>query len=385
MEFSKFEIISPDVGVYLFYAGRDRKYLELSRADNKVFLDLPGFEAGQDTFASDESIVQSLHRADAAKRHSKDRINNPRPAAASSYPQAFPSTDGRIDRSFLADFSNIKTMFVDMKVGDLVIMTQTDHYAPLLIGMVTSKWSDDDTFLLPKEEYTTPFRRVRWLSHGLTRRDFPALVARRLQNRKAITKVDPEVYEDIFRLVHRSYIWGNTSKIDIFAPGYSSHDPTATYEASFIIKYAIALYGAALADELDNFHALSVDDAAREYFDPVLALQVAQTFGSPGGYIVRLIGGGALVVAAIVALAASDESKSVDVVRQEISQSLPDKQTLQGIDGGEQIANLDDLIRAGSADEIRKRYGREAKSKLGLTLEGKLPPEVTVRNSDKTP
>jgi hypothetical protein len=273
-------------------------------------------------------------------------------------------------------------MFREMRVGDVVIMTPFDHYDPLLIGEVESDWSEDQVMTLPDygDNYL-PYRKVNWLSHGLSRRDFPAPVAKRMQNRKAISQIHYDYYDSIFRLVYHAYIWGETSKLDVFAPEYNSSDPTANAEASFIIKYAVALYSAIQKNEIEKFNAMSIEDAADIYFDPVLVIQIAQAFGSPGGYIVRLIGAGAAgVLAIIAAIALSDESKSIDAVKVEAVQQA---QVSIPIPPGVDAVNwnlIGNSIRAGNGDQLRERYGRAAKAKLGLTLTAHLSPDVTVRD-----
>ena len=382
MDLPRFQVIRPDIAIFLFYAGRDRKYMALSRSERKVFLELPGFNASANTFDDEAEIIRHLNLSSAVARFLKDP-RRPNPSRAlRDYSHSVPSVAGRPDRSFLAELGNVKAMFVDAKPGDLIMMTPFNHYDPLLIGEIERKWRPEYT--LPIEflgNEQVPFLPVRWLSHGLGRRDFPREVARRLQNRKAITKIDPNYYDQIFRLVYRAYIWGNTSKLDIFAPGYSSGDPTATREASFIIKYSIAAYAAFTKGEMDAFNDLELEDAADRYFDPNIVEQLSQVFGSPGGYVAKLIGAAAcLGVAGVVAMAMSDESQPIGNVQGNISDAIRDSGPTD--DGILDVDGVTNSIRAGRGDELRQRYGRPARAKLGLTLEGSRPPEVSVRNRE---
>ncbi|WP_230631138.1 hypothetical protein [Sphingomonas sp. Leaf37] len=379
MDLPLFRFIEPDVGVYLYYAGRDRKYMRISQAESAIFLDLPGLATDPDTFSTEGTMTRALNRADATKRYLRDPTSNPRPLATTSYSENVPEVDGRLNQSFIADLSNLRTMFVDMKVGDVVIMTPSNHYDPLLIGEVKTRWNDNEVLHLPEQgENAVPYRSVNWLSHSLSRRDFPVQVARRLQNRKAITRIDETYYESIFRFLYHAYVWGNISKLDIFGPQYNSNDPTATAEASFIVKYAIAYYSAFAKGEVDLFNDLSLEDAADAYFDPEIALQVAQAFGSPGGYVAKLIGSGAAIaVAMVIATTLSSEANDPAAVHQQVTAQATEVTSGHRFDVGIDLSALGNSFRAGKTAEIRVKYGRPARAKLGMTLHGNRAPELS--------
>lgn len=380
-----FKFIRPEIAVYLYYAGRDRRYLNVSRLENAVFLDIPGFLTDEDTFANDQSIARSLNRSAAVRKNLNNPDDFPSAGALSSYSTRLPQIDGKVDRSFSADFGNIRTLFVDVNVGDLIVMTPQNHYDPLLIGEIQTEWAADQVMELPGQAgHPLPYREVKWLSHGLTRRDFPARVARRMQNRKAISRLDPILYDDIFKYVYARYIWGNISKIDIFAPSYNSADPTVTAEASALIKYATAAYSAILKNEIDRFHSLPLDEAAEEYFDAELVVQIAQAFGSPGGYLAKLIGtGAAIALAATVSMALVDESHPAPQVKQMVSARIEEIRAEAPRGNDVQWDAIHRSVTVGNVDEIRAKYGRGAKAKLGLTLEGETPPQLTAIDSGR--
>jgi hypothetical protein len=85
MQIPRFRLIAPDVRVYLYYAGRSRRYMAISRFDHSVFLDIPGFVTNKDTFDSDDQIVRSLKRADAVRKNMREPNYFPSPRGLSSY------------------------------------------------------------------------------------------------------------------------------------------------------------------------------------------------------------------------------------------------------------------------------------------------------------
>lgn len=380
-----FKFIPPNAAIYLYYAGRDRKYMNISRIDNAVFLDLPGFLTDSNTFDSDADIIRSLNRSAAVRRNLRDAAQYPSAGSLSSYPVVPPTLDGKVDRSFAADLGNIRTLFREADVGDVIIMTPQNHYDRLLIGEIVSDWDANQVMELPGQAGNPlPYREVSWLAHDLTRRDFPARVAKRMQNRKAISRIDRNFYEDIFKFVYPRYIWGNVSKIDIYAPSYNSADPTVNLEASELIKYAVAAYAAVMRDEVESFHALPLDRASEDYFDAALVMQIAQAFGSPGGYLAKLIGtGAAITVAAIIGMALTDETQTAAQTKQHIVHQLDHMEQNAPPNNGVNWDGVRKSVMVGDVDEIRKRYGRKARTKVGLTLHGHLPPQLTAIDSER--
>ncbi|MGR6327999.1 hypothetical protein ACU5AX_02935 [Sphingomonas sp. XXL09] len=360
--------------------------MKVSQLENAIFLDIPGFLTDENTFTDDASIIRSLNRSAAVRRHARQPQDYPVARGLPSYSERPPLLDGKIDRSFSADLGNVRTLYVEAKVGDVVIMTPSNHFDHLLIGEITSSWDKEQTLYL--SDYVgepVPYRSVKWLSHNLTRRDFRNRVARRMQNRKAITRFDSDLYDDIFRLVYQRYVWGGISKIDVFAPGYSSADPTVTIESSFLIKYAVAAYAAIEKGEYDAFSALAIEEAADRYFDADLVIQIAQSFGSPGGYIAKLVGSAAAIVVGIfVGMALADESKSQSQIRDEAGQQIVKLQSDAPADAGVDWDAIHRSVTVGRVDDLRHKYGRAAKAKLGLTLEGHTPPQITALDPSRT-
>lgn len=379
MHIPKFRYIRDDVSIYLYYAGRGREFIEVSRDKGRIFLDLPGLILNENALNDESGIVQALHRADATRRYVKNPTSFPRPRAVSDYSRDFPLIDGRVDRSFVADFSNIEIMFRKADIGDVIVMTPSSHYGTLLIGEIISNFDDDHTMtLIDESPFTTPYREVRWIPHDLTRRDFTVDVARRLQNRRTITRIDSDFYPAIFRYVYKAYIWGNTSKFDIYGPEYNSSDPTSNSEASFLIKYAVAFYAAYVEERTDEFYRLSPEDAADAFFSEEIALQISQAFGSPGGYVAKLIGTSAgPAIALLLAILLSPESQSIDTA---VASVTSHAQTYHSsAHSGLDLNDYASKLRVGSAAEVRATYGRRARTKTGLTLEGNEPPELAVQ------
>lgn len=196
-----FKIIREDVGIYLFYAGKNRKFFDETRRQSALFLDLPGFTADADTFFDEGAIAQQVHRARAARRYLNNPVENPRPEAATAYSRSVPRNGKRVDRTFLADVINSTILFTEMKPGDLAILTPGNHYDPILLGEVATEWAPSQYLSIDEfQDFTVPYREIQWVPHELARSDFAREVARHMQNRRAVTRISYRYYENIFKL-----------------------------------------------------------------------------------------------------------------------------------------------------------------------------------------
>jgi hypothetical protein len=263
-------------------------------------------------------------------------------------------------------------MFSTIKVGDIVMVTPEGHYKELLIGEVQSNWNPRHTLELETfQGESVPYREVRWLNVALSRRDFPLAVAKRLQNRRAVTRIDDDLYSSIFRLIYSAFIWGNESKLDIYAPEFGGNDPLQIADAAFLIKWSLAAYAAYTKGQFVEFQSLPIEEAAERFFDPIFVEAFSLNFSSPGVY--KLVGAGGaigLVVASLVSLAISEESQSVTQVKTEIITELQQQNVPTTSDlSQQQISDLVSSLDARTADELRSQKGRSARNQLGLTLD----------------
>ena len=269
------------------YAGVGRRFFDDFRQSNRVFLNLPGFNAVDSTFDSEEEIRRRLAMSDEINRYIRGSTQTPpsrNPANYSPYPYDNQSSDGR---SFSAELGNIDRLFVDAKAGDLVLSPSSGHFEPFLVGEIVGPWSKGDDLAVERLlGEIVPARKVRWLNVALARRDFPVRVSKRLQNRHAITRLDDDYYADVFDKVYPSYSWKQRSKLDLFGDGYTGKDPLQPFLAAKLLKYVIASAFAFTEGEMDDFQAMEIDDAINRFYDEDLIEELHQNFNSPGKFSV---------------------------------------------------------------------------------------------------
>jgi len=371
MELAKIRLVRADVSIWLVYAGRQRRYWENFRQSNCVFLQLPGFNASEAVFQSDEQLRRHLAMSDQIFRWVVGARNSPPSRNAASY-NPYPYQTGTSEaKGFAAELGNVERMFIDARPGDLVLSPSFGHFDPYLIGEITKNWSPEDNLEIPSlENEVVPTRKVRWLNTALARRDFPPRISRRLQNQLAITKLDSEFYEEILQLVYPSFVWGGRSKLDIYGDDYSGTDPLQPYAPALLIKYVLASVFAYESGQFVQFQSLSPHKAIDQFYRKELIEHFGQNFNSPGKYsVVAALGSMSILATAGMLVATSDPSTNFGQVQTEVKGRVKD--SMQGAGKAEMSDNLDgyvDSMEAVNWKDVQKELGKPAKESMTLSM-----------------
>lgn len=371
MEVSSIRLIKSDVSIWLVYAGRGRRFFDLFRQSGSVFLSLPGFDANDNVFKSDELIRRHLAMSDSVGRYTSGATSTPpnrRPSAYNPYPYQTGSTEAK---SFAAELGNIYRMFVDAKPGDLVLSPTVGHFDPYLIGEITHDWRKGDDLEVPLlQGEVVPARKVRWLNTALARRDFSPRVSRRLQNQHAITRLDDDLYEDIFELVYPSFVWGDRSKLDVFGNGYTGTDPLQPYASALLVKYVVASVFAYKKGEFDKFQGLDPRAAIDAYYDQSLVEEFGQNFNSPGKFsIVAAIGSLSILASAGLYVATADDTQNFNQTKTEAVQTVDG--AMSGAGKAQHSAELDDYVNSMTAvnwKKIQNDLGKPSNDTMKISL-----------------
>lgn len=375
MEVERIRLIRDEVSIWLVYAGRGRRYFDLFRDKQVIFLNLPAFSAVDGVFQSDERIRRHLHMSNEIYSW----LSGTRKSAPSRRPSSYsphPHTSGSSEaKSFNAEVGNIIRMFDDAKPGDLVLSPPMGHYDPFLVGEIRGSWKKGDELEVPfLQGELVPTRRVRWLNSALARRDFPARVSRKLQNQHAITRLDPEYYEEIFDLVYPSYVWGDRSKLDVFGDNYKGTDPLQTYHSAKLVKYVSASVFAFMKGEFDEFQELEIDHAIATYYDEELIEEFGQNFNSPGKFsIVAALGAFGILASAGMIVATDGAVSGITGAQDEAREAVGNAMVGPGKSSQQDI--LDDYVSSMKAtkwNEVRANLGRPSNDTLPLSLSNKV-------------
>ncbi|WBH18052.1 hypothetical protein [Sphingomonas radiodurans] len=367
MEVSKIRLIRNDVSVWLVYAGRGRKFFDLFRQTRSVFLSLPGFDANETVFQSDELIRRHLAMSDAVGRWISGADSNPPSRRPNSY-NPYPNSDAG---SFAHELGNIYRLFIDAKPGDLVLSPTHGHFDPYLVGEITQPWrKEDDTPIPLLEDELVPTRKVRWLNTALARRDFPARVSRRLQNQHAITKIDTDLYQDIFGLVYPSYVWGQKSKLDVFGDSYTGTDPLQPYASALLVKYVVASVFAYEKGEFAAFQKLEPHAAIDAFYDETLVSEFGQNFNSPGKFtIIAAVGSLSILASAGLIVATADPAQPFNQTKTEAVQTVSGAMT--GAGKAPRTQELDGYVNSMTAvnwTDVQKKLGKPSNDTMKTSL-----------------
>lgn len=377
MKIDRIRFIRDDVAIWLVYAGRRRGYFDVFRETGSVFLSLPGFDANQRTFGSQEEIRRHLAMSDEVGKWLNGVRRDPPSRRASSY-SPYPHKSGDSEaKSFSAEVGNIQRLFADAKVGDIILSPPIGHYDPFLVGEITKKWSKaDDLEVQLLQNELVPTRKVRWLNVALARRDFPPRVSRRMQNQHAITQLDTQYYEEVLGDIYPSYVWKNQSKLDIFGDSYTGTDPLQPYESAKLVKFVAASVFAFIDGKFDDFQNLNIDDAIEVYYDETRVDEFGQSFNSPGKFsVTAAIAAFSILASTGLIIATADPKSNFDVIKSEATETV--RSAMSGANKGQQQELLENYAKSMRAKPW-KRVQAEIGSRSNKTLPLNLSNEVEV-------
>lgn len=287
MQIDRIRILNDKISIWLVYAGKNRSLLDEFIQHSSVFLSLPGFDANGLVFDDDVLIGKHLAMSEQVALWNFGHLASP-PSRKSSLYLSSPHASGSPEaKAFSAELGNIRRLYREAKAGDIVLSPRKGQLEPFLIGEIRENWSPgEEASIAALANEIVPIRRVRWLDTALARRDFAPIIARRLRNQKAVTRLDDRFYKEIIDLVYPSYIWNGLSKLDVFGEDYRGDDPTQITPTAYLIKYIIASVLAFERGEINKFLSMSSALAIKAYYDHNLIEHFGQNFNSPGSFSV---------------------------------------------------------------------------------------------------
>lgn len=364
------KIIPEDHKIWLVYAGKRRRFFDFFYTHSCIFTSNPGFVPSANIFSDEAQVRQFVRLTRSVYNHISGRDPNPPTRRLDYYSNQHGDHKTKEGRAFNSEVGNVQRLFNEVKTGDLVISPAEGHYNPMLIGEVKSPWDSTQYQTVSKlQGENVPCRSVNWIRADLSRRDFPLNVAKALQNPHAVSEFDSKLYNDVYRTVYPSYMASDRSKIDLFAPKYSGHDPTETHEGGLLIKYFIAAYIADEQDRIREFADLQSSTAIQRFYDPSLVLEFRQNFNSPGEY--SLVASNKRLAAVVgLAIYLSVDPAPLDTLLGNftVTESATNQVTDEAQNARAKVQGLvDGMGRDRFEQEIREGPGREAREKLGLS------------------
>lgn len=367
------KIITPDQKIWLVHAGKGKKYYEIFKRQNIVFLDMPGLDLTLESLTSVEKIRQHVRMAEARRKyHFSDEKLASAPSKNPSTYESGASDDVR------GDVGNIQGLFASAKQGDLVLVTGRGPFESILIGEISDEFNPEDTLTLEKKPYASvQYRKVKWVSTKYAKKDFGQEIAeKKLVNRKAVVNIERNnLTESIYKYAYRSYfiirgdndVVQNLAKVDFMGHNYSGHDPRATRSSIDLISYLEAAFIAFERGQIEEFSQLPFKVAMDNWADGDLIQSFSQEFNSPGRFRMlsyslsfcafMTMGVSALTSAKIASFMEGAEihnSVSSDQVSKEIFQS--------------QCERVQELLNSLGQDKLceLEAMGNDAKNRIGL-------------------
>lgn len=295
------KVIANDQTIWAVFPGRDRRFLDLFRETNSIFLDFPGIALTPQVFADDNLLRRHVGMSYAIAGYRRGIQQ----AVPGRNPLGYEvKRDGEINKAV----GILRGMFVRMKVGDLVVIGGKSLYEPFIAGEIVSPFSPADTIELPYYGLErVPVRKVRWLRVNAERRILSQKLSHLLSNRTAVITIGKEEFGDeIYKLVYGDYVFGDDGRYVFPGPKYNNI-ARQTIPGINLLSYFIAANHAHDEGEIDKFAALDLYPATENYFHQEILHSFELEFASPGEYVIYAKQAGlALLVALCVAATSGD-------------------------------------------------------------------------------
>ncbi|WP_156635559.1 hypothetical protein [Methylobacterium sp. Leaf123] len=276
----KTKIISSKQKLWVIYSGTRRQYYDQFYRDNVVFLDYPELRLSRSDPGDKAIVRQHVRMSNAFDQYERSNFSeNPPSGHLKDY-----SNEPFSEHSSRVKASNIRRMFFDLEVGDL-IMVPGGPFDSILFGEVAEPF--DPNLLIRaksrKSERKVQGRRVAWTRADAMRASIPHDLQKYFQKPPAISRVPRDLStERLYGFAYESYVLRDLSFQLFDAPGYSGKDPRGTEDINQLVSYLIAAYEAIDRGEIVDFANLEWDDAIDKYYNEELVLSYEQVFRSPG-------------------------------------------------------------------------------------------------------
>ena len=275
--------ISSGIKIFILHAGKGRKFFNIFKQNNVVFLNISDLKLTTNDFEDINSLKRKISQA------------------------CF--KDGDV-RGLISLTGSISTLYNVAKVGDLIIIPNYGYYEKFLIGEIISDFDSSDIFISQQMNLRVPFRRVKWLPLPLNanKKNLSHDLGILLGNQKAIIEISEENQkEEILNLAYKKYIYKDISKSYISGSNYNGHNIEGIIQTLQALK------------------------RIAEIIDPDNTLEIRINFNSPGGFSIKGKKKTALLTAVIFSGALS--GASLINVNQDIEQveDLSESTTTQDI------------------------------------------------------
>lgn len=309
--------ISSDIKIFILHAGKARKFFNVFKQNQQVFLNVPDLTLMDNDFKDINALKRKI-----AQTYFKNRDN----------------------RGLISLTGSVNTLYNVAKKGDLIIVPNYGYYEKFLIGEIISDFNNDDMTTLQQVNLKVPFRRVEWLSlpANANKKSLSTDLGRLLGNQKAIIEISEEKQkEEILNLAYKKYLYKDISKSYLSGSNYNGHNIDG------IIKTLQALKQIA------------------EMIDPNNTLEIKINFNSPGGFFIKGKKETALVVAMILSGALSGLSLAdINSDIKELTSTTLEKNIMDDICSDALMSSLD----PNKYKEICKNV-LEAHSSINLEVE----------------
>jgi len=274
--------ISDSVQVWAFHPGKSKRYYKFFAEHRRIFLDLPGADLTPSLLRNEESLRRTIAMSDKIHDHYSRRLQTEEPSRNPS------DYDPGRNQNYGHVVTGVKRFVSEIKKDDLVLVAPRTQYDPILFGVIEGDYNPLDKVLVDPfviDRFNT--RRVRWLPTRISKRDLPANLAMRLENRHTIVEVTAKDKVDALAAAYKTYSTPTTSKVDIECPNYQGISFLETVDVQELASFFAAIYYMHENNIIGEAANKSFREIATAYFEGDLIAHIENEFHSPGHYRIK--------------------------------------------------------------------------------------------------
>lgn len=277
------KVVDKDHQIFILHPGDGKRFYNDFRATSMIFLDIPGAALGSAPDIDDEETRQRLRMSRAIGGwHKGGRPATKIPSRKLEDYQV--SVEGRDAPRYMRE---VKTLYVDAKPGDLVIIPGPGYTSEVLFAEIIEDFDPEVFAEASRYQFEkVPARRVKFIRTSHAKYEFGRRAIKLMQNRQAIIRVhDDADRHEFYEHAYGDYVWGNASGsyMEVTKAVIDQKDLT---DVLFLTNYFGAMYVALKAGELDRFIHLSetkgLHKGLNEYYNRELFGDISIEVHSPG-------------------------------------------------------------------------------------------------------
>jgi hypothetical protein len=245
--------------VFKLHAGRNKAFLDAFSNSKRIWMELPNLDVSALRIVNDEFDEESkkqIQRAKANSDYFQGRGEVQRPPEDLNQYHPTNGLGAQISKADPRTIAAIKSLYFDIKKGDVVVVPGRSFDGNVLVGEIAS---DKITQIQVEGWGQISSRRVNWLRLDRTRQSFSLGLVKQLTHPRALHIFPASMTEEVFDYAYGNWSHEGSSNLSLHVAPLDSDANEVSPQALAALNLLVMYYGRAY-DQIDsgektsNFH-----------------------------------------------------------------------------------------------------------------------------------